>query len=186
MKPFRWVRGCPALLSMAFLAGCGSSLEEEPVWRPAAATPSTPAASASLSSPQPTTAFCFNDAAFLEDLTLPDGSEVDPAETLDKRWAVLNSGSCDWGPEYRLLRIGEDQLAGVDEQALHPARAGAHAVWQVFLMAPPDPGRYESRWQAMSPEGVLFGDPVFVVVVVGEAGVVRPTLTGALTATPSP
>lgn len=185
MKRSYWARANIALLILASLSGCGASEEEEPVWRPVAATTSASVALPLQSSPLPTAASCFNDAAFLEDLTLPDGSKVNPGEMLDKRWSVLNDGSCDWGPAYRLVRIGEDQLAGVAQQALYPARAGAQAIWQVYLMAPTEPGRYESRWQAMSPEGVLFGDPVFVVVVVPPSENAAPAATRIATPTVS-
>src|SRR3972149_6412987 len=57
----------------------------------ALATPTPP--------PRPTaTSLCQNNASFIEDLTIPDGTQVLPGEALDKRWSVSNSGSCDWGP----------------------------------------------------------------------------------------
>jgi len=114
----------------------------------------------------PTSAICLNNAFFLEDLSLPDGSVVLPGDTLDKRWSVLNSGTCDWGPGYQLVRIGDDSFDGPDELALFPARAGATAVWQVILGAPLEPGDYLSRWQARTPEGSLFGDEVFLFISV--------------------
>lgn len=111
---------------------------------------------------------CENDARFVEDLTIPDGEHVAPGEEIDKRWSVQNTGSCDWGPGYRLVRISGDAFAGPDEIALYPARAGTDAIWQVLLEAPEFLGEYSSRWQAQAPDGSRFGDDVFVVVVVTE------------------
>jgi len=111
-------------------------------------------------------AACTNDARFVEDLTIPDGDRVKPGEEIDKRWSVQNTGSCDWGPGYRLVRLSSDAFSGPDEVALFPARAGTGAVWQVILEAPEFQGEFRSRWQAQAPDRSLFGDDVFVVVEV--------------------
>jgi hypothetical protein len=116
----------------------------------------------------PTASICTNDARFIEDLTIPDGEHVSPGQAIDKRWSVQNTGTCDWGPEYRLVRISGDAFAGPDEIALYPARAGTDAVWQVVLDAHDFQGEYSSRWQAQAPDGSRFGDDVFVVIVVTE------------------
>lgn len=110
---------------------------------------------------------CVDQARFIEDLSVPDGSRVEPGALIDKRWSVLNSGSCDWGPGYRLIRTDAGLLSGPAELALYPARAGEAAVWQVLLTAPREPGQHIASWQARSPSGELFGDPVFVLVEVG-------------------
>jgi len=117
---------------------------------------------ASTSQPGSQVEACVNQARFIEDLTIPDGSRVQPGELLDKRWAVLNSGNCNWGPGYRLIRADAGNLEAPGELALYPARAGEPAVWQVLLTAPRAPGEYLASWQARSPSGEPFGDPVFV------------------------
>jgi hypothetical protein len=132
--------------------------------------------------PRPTaTTFCDDNASFIEDLTIPDGSQVLPGGALDKRWSVRNSGSCDWGPDYRLVQVGTSEIQGPAEVALYPAQAGSTAVWQVALVAPAAPGEYLGRWQARAPDGTLFGDEVFVLIVVE---LPTPTPSPAPTATP--
>ena len=127
-----------------------------------------PAGQATPASPiVPVHAGCVDQARFIEDLSVPDGSRVEPGGLIDKRWSILNSGTCDWGPGYRLIRTDTGLLSGPDELALYPARAGQAAVWQVLLTAPREPGQHIASWQARSPSGVLFGDPVFVLVKVG-------------------
>jgi hypothetical protein len=153
------------------LPSCRSSAEVSPTisWIP---IPELIATSATVNEARqersPTPSICLNNAFFLEDLSIPDGTVVLLGENIDKRWSVLNSGTCDWGPGYQLIRVGEDPLDGKDELALYPARAGATAVWQVILNAPLEPGDYLSRWQARTPEGSLFGDEVFLFVSVRE------------------
>lgn len=127
-------------------------------------TPSPiPDAYSAISTP---TAPCVNSARFLADLTIPDGTVVAPGETIDKRWSVQNDGTCDWGPGYRLTHVAGEGLIGPEEVALFPARAGSSAVWQVLLQAPEAPGEYMSQWQARAPDGRLFGQEVYLIVVV--------------------
>ena len=109
---------------------------------------------------------CTNQARFLDDLSLPDGSVVEQGADLVKRWLVANEGTCDWGPGYRLVHIGGEGLSGPEAVALFPARAGSTATWEVTLRAPGQPGEYRSQWRAEAPDGSLFGDVVYVILVV--------------------
>jgi hypothetical protein len=126
---------------------------------------------------------CTNAARFVDDLTFPDGTRVAPGALIDKRWSVQNTGTCDWGSGYRLVQVSGQGLSGPPEIALYPARSGTAAVWQVELQAPTAPGEYDSRWQARAPDGVLFGDVVFAVVVV-DATVQAPAFVLATLAAP--
>jgi hypothetical protein len=159
-----------AIAVMTAVAACTSAVgpPEAPtldVFAPALTTPTLRAATP----PAPTAApECTNDARFVEDLTIPDGENVSPGQQIDKRWSVQNTGTCDWGPDYRLVRISRDAFTGPDEFALYPARAGTDAVWQILLEAPQFLGEHSSRWQAQAPDGSRFGDDVFVDVVVSQ------------------
>jgi len=53
------------------------------------------------------------------------------------------------------------------EQALYPARAGTQAKIRVLFTAPQDAGIYQSAWQAVAPDGTLFGDPFSINITVG-------------------
>lgn len=141
--------------------------------RPAAAvTPSGQAA-----------APCIDDAVFLSDLTIPDGTLVQPGQVLDKRWSVRNSGTCDWGPGYQLVPILPNPLASDGPLALYPARAGADAVWQVTVQVPSQPGDIIGRWQAQAPGGTTFGQEVFINIRVAN---VTATPAPASTSSPQP
>ena len=85
---------------------------------------------------------------------------------MDKRWAVLNAGTCDWTAGYRLVRIDDGPIEAPEDLALYPARAGETGVWSVQLTTPIQPGNQRASWQAQAPDGSLFGDPVFVLLVV--------------------
>ncbi|MBM4421773.1 MAG: hypothetical protein FJ030_00095 [Chloroflexi bacterium] len=122
--------------------------------------PSTPIA------PAPTPTPCVNDAAFLSDVTVPDFSQLAPGATIDKRWAVKNTGSCDWNSSYRLAFIEGNQMSAAGEHALFPAKAGSEAVLQVNMIAPDVPGEYTGRWQLRDPNGSPFGPVLFIKITV--------------------
>lgn len=120
-----------------------------------------------IETPLPTaTEACTDNLTFLEAVSIPDGVVVHPGEHLDKRWLVQNSGSCNWDDRYRLRSITKTDLNVPPELALYPARSGAKVILRVQLTAPTDPGSYQNTWQAYDPQGVPFGDPLNIQIVV--------------------
>jgi hypothetical protein len=103
---------------------------------------------------------------FQEDLTVPDGAVVRPNEIIDKRWQVENTGSCNWDEQYSLTLLAGPQLGAQIEQALFPARSGTQAVVRILFTAPQEPGNYRSAWQAQDSQGNLFGDPIYIDIMV--------------------
>ena len=131
--------------------------------RPAA----SPTATGPVNTPEPTpTEGCTNDATFLNDITVPDNSIFAPGDSIDKRWSIQNTGTCDWRADYRFVLTSGDGMGAAPETALFPARSGTVATIQVPMTAPAEPGDYISRWQARSPEGNLFGAVVFIKIKV--------------------
>jgi hypothetical protein len=109
---------------------------------------------------------CVNNLIFVEDLTIPDNTPVAYGATLDKQWLVQNNGTCDWNAGYRLKYIGGAVLGAPDEIALYPAKSGTQATIQITFIAPFEDGKYESAWQAFDPNGLAFGDPIFMRIEV--------------------
>lgn len=168
----------PLLITVSACAGLGQSLlpnRNQPEYfqppnvaavnpvvltTPTRALPATPTP---LSIPTPS---CTNNLTYIEDLTIPDGTVVQPGEAMDKRWLVSNTGTCNWDDQYRLKRIAGPDLGLAAEQSLFPARSGTQASIRLLFISPDEPGAQRSAWQAYSPEGDSFGDPVFIDVVV--------------------
>ena len=125
---------------------------------------STPELIATLS-PTPTPR-CTDNLAFVQDLTVPDGTVVPPGASVDKQWLVQNSGSCNWDSRYRLKFAGGSEMGAATEQALFPARGGSRATIRIKFTAPSEPGTYNTAWQAINPDGEPFGDPVFMEIIV--------------------
>ena len=139
----------------------------------------TPAISLATDTPSPTPAGpCTNNAHFEADLTVPDGTQFLPGQPIDKQWRVRNTGTCDWGADYRLVLVSGNALGAPSEVALYPARGGTEAILELNMVAPQEPGAYTGRWQARSPTAKLFGDRIFVTI-----DVVGITATETITAT---
>jgi hypothetical protein len=82
---------------------------------------------------------------------------------------VENSGSCNWDERYHLKLTDGADLGAAHDQALYPARGGTKAVIRILFTAPSQPGTYRSSWQAYSPDGKAFGDPIFIEIIVNPA-----------------
>jgi len=119
-----------------------------------------------IQSPTSTPEACTNNLSFVQDITVPDGSPVQPGGTIEKEWLVTNSGTCDWGPDYRMKLIGGEAFNAVTEQALYPARAGTQATLRIIFIAPLVAGTYDSAWQAFAPDGSAFGDAFYLQILV--------------------
>ena len=133
-----------------------------------ATTPIPSETPTSTPAPPTPTPSCEDNLVFLEDLTIPDGTAVRPGETLDKRWLIQNTGTCNWDEGYRIKLIAGEALGAASEQALFPARSGTEVELRIQFTAPDELGVVSSAWQAYNPDGVEFGDPIFIEVFVEE------------------
>lgn len=109
---------------------------------------------------------CENYLTFLDDITVPDETIVEPGSHLDKQWEVQNSGTCNWDLNYTLRLVSGTSMGVADTLPLYPARGGTILIIQISFHAPIEPGNYRSSWQAHNPEGQPFGDQIFVDIIV--------------------
>ena len=109
---------------------------------------------------------CTNTLTFLDDLTVEDGTTFAPGASIDKQWLVQNDGTCNWDSTYKLKWVGGFTLGVAEEQPLFPAAAGVQVTLRIVFIAPTEPGTYQTTWQALDPEGNLFGDTVYMEIVV--------------------
>ena len=176
--------GLLVVLLALLLAGCAgrrnaqSSLSPEQVYHaPTAAVRRTPiilaAFTSTPSSPPAAPAFvpsatpaCTDALTFMEDLTIPDGTQVSPGAPLDKRWKVQNSGTCNWDATYSVQLLAGPELDAPANVSLYPARSGSEGVIRLQFNAPNDPGTYRIAWQAFNPQNQPFGDPFYIDFVV--------------------
>jgi len=168
------VRNITYILLLLMIAGCQSGTatplpSEAAHFVPPTSNPAQEQISGSAPTPRPTRQVnCENQLEFLDDLTIPDGTEVLPGEKIIKQWKIRNTGSCNWNSSYSLQLISGLALGAEKVQGLYPARQSTKAILEITFNAPDNPGRYNSWWQAYDPDGNRFGDPFYVEISVVE------------------
>ncbi|MBK9925632.1 MAG: hypothetical protein IPP66_10100 [Anaerolineales bacterium] len=97
-------------------------------------------------------------AAFITDVTYPDGSLLGLNNTFTKTWRVKNVGTCTWTTSYNLVFVGGEGFGGKAAVAL-PASVGpgGSVDISVQLKTPNQNGRYQGFWKLSNASGVLFG-----------------------------
>ncbi len=124
----------------------------------------TPTATATPGSTPTALSTCVSDAAFVADVTVPDGSVFRPGDHIDKVWRLRNSGTCSWGEGYTWVFMAGDQMGAPQTQALPPTAPGDTADVRVSMYAPDVPGTYQSLWRMRDPAGRFLGPRVSIVV----------------------
>jgi hypothetical protein len=131
---------------------------------------------------------CVDLAAFVADVTFPDGSILAPGEPFLKIWSLQNSGNCSWTPSYSIVFFGGERMGASSVIALATVVPPVETVnLAVDMVAPIEPGTYQGFWRLRNADGVLFGigpegDQSFWVKIVVPA---EPTITSTLTLTPT-
>ncbi|MCE1254051.1 MAG: hypothetical protein LWX83_10950 [Anaerolineae bacterium] len=128
--------------------------------------PPTPTPTPEIAAASEDPSKCSDILTYLSDITVPDGTIVAPESTIDKRWEIENSGTCNWDSNYTIQLIAGNALGVPQEQALVPARSKTRAEIRIVFTAPKEPGKYRSAWQAYNADQQPFGDPFYIEIVV--------------------
>lgn len=134
---------------------------------PAKSTPTsqgTPMASPMGKTATPTSATATppcDQVSFIRDISIPDGTLLQPGVLFTKVWELKNSGSCPWNSTYQLVFANEGDLMGgavskplITSGAVQP---GEIVQVSIDLKAPIAPGDYKSHWKIRNPAGTDFG-----------------------------
>ncbi len=113
--------------------------------------------------PQPTTA-CAHDAAFVTDVTVPDGMPFLPNQAFDKTWRMKNTGNCAWTGQIQLVYVSGEAMATVKAVAAPNTPPGGTADFTISMTAPSTLGRHLGDWRLRDERGALFGQTVDVVI----------------------
>jgi hypothetical protein len=124
-----------------------------------AETPGTPAATSetAATSGGPT----VDRAAFVEDVTVPDGTDFAPSATFTKTWRVRNAGTSTWTTAYAIEFVNgtnSTNMAATTKVNLPRDVAPGDTVdISVDMTAPSNLGSYTSLWQFVGAAGNKFG-----------------------------
>ncbi len=153
------------------------------------ATPETDDTGSADEPPTETPEDCTLDADFVEDVTIPDDTVLEPGAGFRKTWRLRNSGTCNWEPGTQLIFVGGEALSEPDGVVAPAAAVGSSVDVSVELTAPSAPGTYRSEWRLQAPDGTRFGPTIYVQILVPKDETATPTLTETpvpVTVTPTP
>lgn len=108
--------------------------------------------------PTPTPIPCHL-ARFVQDVTIPDGTMLDPYTSVTKTWRLKNVGSCVWDSSYRIVFVDGTSMS---ETKTFPWTGGTvgyggTADISVDLFTPRTPGTYQGNFMLLAPDGTYFG-----------------------------
>lgn len=99
-----------------------------------------------------------NAARFVDDVTIPDGTRLNPGESFVKIWELENVGTCTWSEDYELVFSRGDQMSGPDSLSIdQEVEPGDSIQIAVDLIAPTSKGEYRGYWMLSDEEGETFG-----------------------------
>jgi hypothetical protein len=100
-----------------------------------------------------------NHVTFIKDVSVPDGSVMDPGQQFTKTWRLKNSGSCNWTPGYSLVFISGTSMGAPDSKQLtdDTVAPGDEIEVSVNLEAPYEPGTYRANFKLRNSDGIVFG-----------------------------
>lgn len=86
-------------------------------------------------------------AEFIMDVTVPDGTKLQPREAFTKTWRLKNVGTCTWTPAYDLMFVSGELMGMSEPQPLATEVAPGKTVdISVNMLAPAALGSYQSYW----------------------------------------
>ncbi|KAF5323400.1 hypothetical protein D9611_005624 [Ephemerocybe angulata] len=119
--------------------------------------------------PSPTLA-----AAFISDVTVPDGQVFPPGAEFMKCWRMVNDGNVDWPESTEVVFVaGQPGLVARGSEAVKVGvvKVGEQVdVWTGELKAPEGVGRYVGYWRLRNGDTkAVFGNSIWVEIEVAEA-----------------
>jgi len=160
-----------------------------PTFTPVPPTPTNAPLPSDTPEPTPTTSELALDdqALFLADVTIPDGSEIIAGEAFTKTWRLQNIGLNAWTTDYGFVFVNGELMEGFPIFLPEEVPPGGSIEISIPMIAPFTGGVYEGFWMLANPDGAVFGagdeaNLAFLVSIV----VIEPTAEPTETSTPEP
>jgi len=97
-------------------------------------------------------------AAFVRDVTIPDGALLESDTPFTKTWQLKNIGTCSWTTSYALVFVNGDSLGAHTTVNLGKNVSPGETVdVSVDMVTPGKEGNYRGYWKLRNASGVLFG-----------------------------
>lgn len=111
-------------------------------------TPGTPSDTETAS----TGGACKDSAVMIEDVTVPDNSQMSHGEKFTKTWRFMNNGKCNW-TGYTIAFAAGDRMASPDSAPVPPTEPGKIVDVSVELTAPSVDGSYTGYFELKNASG---------------------------------
>ncbi len=103
---------------------------------------------------------------FTVDVSVPDGTQMQPGQDFVKTWRIKNSGTCIWRAGYSLVFAYGEKLSGVAQPLTADVFPGEEVEVSVQFKAPAAAGEYRSYWRMANANGSAFGKVIYVFIIV--------------------
>ena len=92
------------------------------------------------------------------DITVPDNTTMEPGQSFIKTWRLVNASSCTWTSDYAAVWFSGETF-NTPKTSYLPAKVppGKSVDISMDMVAPKQPGTYQSNWKLANPSGELFG-----------------------------
>lgn len=146
--------------------------------------------------------YCNNKIRDVKDITIPDGTVLEPGSVFRKTWRMKNGGTCVWDENYLMVFAGGDNLGGAEfvrlnavniiygdydgKRAAHKIYPGDYVEFSIDLTAPTSAGTYQSYYKLRDNLGYEFGfgswaaEPFWVRITVSDSITKSPASSEAL------
>jgi len=142
----------------------------------------TPTIGQATSTRVPATAASCANMLFIEDVTIPDGTQLPAGQDFTKTWRLQNTGTCPWTTNFKLVFVRGEAMGGQSLALSSVVATGQKVDISVNLKVPSKTGKLSGVWSLVDDKGQYFG-PVLTVVI--NVGALTPSPTGSLTPTPT-
>jgi hypothetical protein len=109
-----------------------------------------------------------NDALFVGDVTIPDGTILAPNNEFKKTWRFKNTGTCRWTASYAIGFAYGNMMEGNETKLSNSVDPGYTIDVSITLTAPKDNGWYGGWWRLKSETREYFGEFVYVSILVSD------------------
>ncbi len=119
-----------------------------------------------------------DDLKMIEDVTIPDDTELYPGHEFKKTWKVQNTGATTWTKGYSLLWLDIEPYVGDEISTVVPKMVSSVIYEEVepteefeidiLLTAPSGNGRYKIYFKLRNEKGEVFGDVLWCQIIVND------------------
>src|SRR5258708_946081 len=109
-------------------------------------------------SEQPVPVVLCDEAAFVRDVTIPDGTTFGRGIDFVKTWRIQNAGTCTWDSSYTLIFVNGNSLGAPDSISLPGSVGPGQTVdLSISMTSPSQDGHFVGYWKLQNASGALFG-----------------------------